>query len=167
MSALLDFFKITGLNKWTVFSVYVVNWRVSFLETMDGSFSGQKWAWQGEYNLTMFHKETCDAFKYQFKMKWSGALRSYRRLKKKLKEFTLYGDSTSDHCDDRLRRLNSIELIKSVGERVNCQSILNQLGEMQWSGGQQTAYSKLSSVKIYIKPCFYTMHYCNQTEHKI
>ena len=27
MSALLDFFKITGLNKWTVFSVYVVKWR--------------------------------------------------------------------------------------------------------------------------------------------
>ena len=28
MSASLDFFKITGLNKWMVFSVYVVNWRV-------------------------------------------------------------------------------------------------------------------------------------------
>lgn len=162
-----NFFKITGLNKWTVFSVYVVNWRVSFFETMDGSFSGLKWAWQGEYNLTMFHKETCDAFKYQFKMRWLGALRSSRRLKKELKEFTLYGDSTSDDCDKRLRGLNPIEPIKSTGERVNCQSILSQLGEMQWSRSQQTAYSKLSSVKIHIKPCFYTMHYCNPTELKI
>ena len=139
MSALLEFFKITGLNKWTVFSVYVVNWRVTFFWNDGWVVFGTEMSLQGEHNLTIFHKETCDAFKYQFKMKWLGDLRSYRRLKKKLKEFTLYGDSSSDHCDDRLRCLNSIESIKSTGERVNCESILSQLGEMQWSRGQQTA----------------------------